>query len=125
MFHFLNGIVQFETGAENDAVCSFQPLFHFGAYIISGKADTVQAYNAGRVSVDDDEGAYVLYDLGHAANHGTGADSYELVDTAHTADDCMVFHGDVAGSSGKAGHDDMIAEVAVVCDVGIGLKHVK
>ena len=46
------------------------------------------------------------------------------MDTAHAADDRVVFHSDVAGCSGKAGHDDVVSEIAVVCHMGVCLKHI-
>ena len=124
LFHFQDGIIQLQAGTENEAVCLFQVALHFRRNVVAGKAYAVQAYHPGGVAVYDDEGAYVLHDLGHAAYHGAGADFNELVDTAHAADDCMVFYGDVACHAGEAGHDDVVAEVAVVGYMGVGLQHV-
>lgn len=99
-------------------------LLTSGGDIVSGESYAVQSDHSCRIAVNDHEWAYVLYDLGHAAHHGAGADLYELVDTAHAADDRVVFHSDVAGCSGKAGHDDVVSEIAVVCHMGVCLKHI-
>lgn len=124
LFHFMDSFVQLQAGTENGAVCFFKPASYFGGDIVSGESYAVQSDHSCRIAVNDHEWAYVLYDLGHAAHHGAGADFYELVDTAHAADDRVVFHSDVAGCSGKAGHDDVVSEIAVVCHMGVCLKHI-
>ena len=124
LFHFQDGIVQLEAGAENEAVCLFQVTLHFRGDVVAGKAYAVEAHYPGRVAVYDDEGAYVLHDFGHAAYHGAGTDLDELVDAAHAADDGVVFYGDVACYAGEAGHDDVVSEVAVMGYVGVSLQHI-
>ena len=124
LFHFEDGIVQFEAGTENEAIGLFQVALHFGADVISGEAYGVEAYDSGGIAVYNNEGAYVLDDFGHAANHGTGTDFDKLMDTAHASDDCMVFYGDVTGCSGEGAHDDMIPKVAVMGHMGVSLEHI-
>ena len=96
LFHFFYGFVEFQARAENEAVCFFERALGFGRDLVSGNADCVESYDSGRVAVGDDEGAYVLNDLGHTADHGKSTNLDELVDAAHGADDGMVFDGDVA-----------------------------
>ena len=124
LLHFVDGFMQLQTGTENGAVRFFQPASHFRGDIVSGNPHAVQSNHSCRIAVNDHERAYVLHNLGHAAHHGAGADFYELVDAAHAADDCVVFHDDVAGRAGKAGHDDVVSEIAVVCHMGVCLKHI-
>ena len=124
LLHFMDGVVQLQARAENEAVCLFQVALDFRSDIVPGKAYAVQPYYPGGVAVHNDEGAYVLYDFGHAAHHGAGADFYELVDSAHAADDGMAFHRYVAGCAGETGHDDVVSEIAVMGHMGIGLEHI-
>ena len=124
LFHFQDGIVQLEAGTENEAIGFFQVALHFGADVISGKAYGVETYDSGWIAVHYNEGAYVLDNFGHAADHGAGTDFYELMDSAHASDDCMIFYGYMSGCSGEGAHDDMIPKVAVVSDMGIGLQHI-
>ena len=124
LFHFMDCIVQLEAGTENEAIGLFQVALHFGADVVSCKTYGVEAYDSGGVAVYDHEGAYVLDDLGHAAYHGTGADLHKLVDAAHSADDCMVFHCYMACHAGEGAHNDMVTEVAVVSHMGVSLEHI-
>ena len=124
LFHFFYGFVEFQARAEEEAVGFLEGALDVGRDVVSCDAYAVQAYDSGGVAVGDDEGAYVLNDLGHAAYHGEGSYFDELVDAAHGADDSMVFDSDVAGNAGEAGYNDVIAEVAVVGYVGVCLKHV-
>lgn len=96
LFHFFYGFVEFQARAEEEAVGFLEGALDVGRDVVSCDAYAVQAYDSGGVAVGDDEGAYVLNDLGHAAYHGEGSYFDELVDAAHGADDGMVFDGDVA-----------------------------
>ena len=62
------------AGAENDAIGLLEEALAFRRDAISGKSDAVQPYDAGRIAIRDDIRADVLHDLGHAADHSTGAD---------------------------------------------------
>ena len=97
LFHFFYGFVEFQSRAEEETVGFLEGALDVGGNIISCDAYAVQSYDSGGVAVGDDEGAYVLDDLGHAAYHGEGSYFDELVDTAHGTDDGVVFDGDVAG----------------------------
>lgn len=96
LFHFFYGFVEFQARAEEEAVGFLEGALDVGRDVVSCDAYAVQAYDSGGVAVGDDEGAYVLNDLGHTADHGKSTNLDELVDAAHGADDGMVFDGDVA-----------------------------
>jgi len=66
------------------------------------------------------KGRDVFPNGGAAADNTMGADAGELMDPRHSADDGVVFHMDMAGQVGGIGHDDPVAELAVVGDVTIG-----
>ena len=124
LFHFFDGFRELHTGAENDAIGLLEEALAFRRNAISGESDAVQPYDAGRIAICDDIRADVLHDLGHAADHSTGANLDELVKAAHAADDGMVFDSDMACRAREGGHDDVVAEATVMCDVGIGLQHI-
>lgn len=124
LLHFFDGFGELHAGAKNDAIGFLEEALAFRRNAISGKADAVQPYDAGRIAIRDDVRADVLHDLGHAADHGAGTDLDELVKAAHAADDRMVFDSDMTCRAREGGHDDVVAEAAVMCDMGIGLQHI-
>ena len=124
LFHFQDSIIQFQAGTENEAIGLFQAALYFWCNLISGKADAIEAHYTSRVAVYDNEGAYILYDLGHAAYHSTGTDFDELMNPTHAADDCMVFDSNMACYAGEGRHDDIVPKVAVMGYMGVGLQHV-
>lgn len=124
LLHFFDGFGELHAGAENDAIGFLEEALVFRRNAISGKADAIEPYDAGRIAIRDDVRADVLHDLGHAANHGAGTDLDELVKAAHAADDRMVFDSDMTCRAREGGHDDVVTEAAVMCDMGIGLQHI-
>lgn len=124
LLHFFDGFGELHAGAENDAIGFLEKALAFRRNAISRKAYAVQPYDAGRIAIRDDIRADVLHDLGHAADHGAGTDLDELMKAAHAADDRMVFDGDMTCRAREGGHDDVVAEAAVMCDMGIGLQHI-
>ena len=52
------------------------------------------------------------------------ADAAELVDGGVAAKNRMIFHDHMSGQPGKSGHDDVIAQNAVVRDVYVGEEQI-
>ena len=124
LFHFRNCIDEFQIGTEDETVRFFEVIFGFRADLATGNTDAVEPYDASRVSVRNDEGADVLHDFRHAADHGAFADLHKLMNPRHGADDRVVLDDAVTGDPGVAGDDDVISDAAIVRDMGIGLKHI-
>jgi hypothetical protein len=61
-----------------------------------------------------------LGDDGATADVGVGSDSRELVHGRESADGGPLFDGDVSGECGGVGHDDVVADEAVVSDMCVG-----
>src|SRR5579871_1731105 len=59
---------------------------------------------------------------GHAADHRVLADPDELMDGAQTAENGVIAEHDMAGQRRVVGHDDMIADPAVMGDMGADHK---
>lgn len=124
LFHFLDRVGELEAGAENEAVRFFEVALHFRADVVSREPDAVETADTDRISFDEGEGADILHDTGHAADHAALPDFHELVDARHAADDRVVFDRDVARDAGEAGNDDAVSQIAVVRDMDVGLQHV-
>ncbi len=54
-----------------------------------------------------------------AADKGMGTDAHEVMDGAQGADCRPIFHGYVAAQRGRIRHDDVVADLAVMRDVGV------
>ena len=62
----------------------------------------------------------ILRNARHAAHESVGTDMAELVHCGKAADDRKVVHAYMPAESGSVGHDDVIAELAVMGDVRVG-----
>ena len=62
----------------------------------------------------------ILCNARHAAHESVGTDMAELVHCGKAADDRKVVHAYMPAESGSVGHDDVIAELAVMGDVRVG-----
>jgi hypothetical protein len=67
-----------------------------------------------RVTIGNDERRDILNYFGHTANHGIAANFYKLVYCCQSADDSTVLNDNVSCQSCHIGHDDIIADDAVV-----------
>src|SRR5919201_5955820 len=93
------------------------PLFAKAAPLQSNRVETV-----GRgVSRCDRLGKwqYILGKNTAATNVGMCADAHVLMHWAKRADRRPVFHDYMPGERGRVGHDDVIADHAIMGDVGI------
>ena len=72
------------------------------------------------VTGDQHEGSDIPPDRCAGGNHGEAANTGELMDGRHASQDCMVLDHHMSSNLSQVGHDDMITEVAVVGDVGVG-----
>lgn len=122
LFHFKNSLAQIESRTVQDAECFFQFPTDIFRYTGPRKADAVQADAACRLTIGDDKGRNILYDLGQAADHAVAANLDKLMDAGNAADDDPVFDGNVTGKTGTVTHDDMVADDTVMGYMGTGLE---
>ena len=62
----------------------------------------------------------ILRNPRHAADESVGADMPELVHCGKAADDRKIVHTHMPAEGGPVGHDDVVAELAVMGDVRVG-----
>ena len=72
------------------------------------------------ISIGNQEGRDILYDLGATSDDGMGADAAELVDSAESPDHRVIAHHNVACQGAVVGENHMITDDAVMGDVGVG-----
>lgn len=84
------------------------------------EADLVDAPDAGWVAIDNGEGRDVLHDLRDASGDAVCADAAKLVDCGEAGNDRVVIYDDVSGEGAVVREDDVVADLAVVGDVGVG-----
>ena len=85
------------------------------------QADAIEAVRVGlALGGSQREGQNILGDGGATAYVGMLPDTAELVHRAERTDTGIVLHRDVAGQGGAIGQDAMVADGAVVTDVGVG-----
>ena len=82
------------------------------------EADNVKPRQARPVADDGPIGNDVVGDAGFAADHGVLTDPDELMDRRQPADDCPFLDRDVPPQGGVVDHDDVIADLAVMGDMG-------
>lgn len=61
-----------------------------------------------------------MNDLGTAADHGKPAQSTKLVNSYETSNDAIVLDRNMARQCGYVGHDHIVTDHNIVCDVAIG-----
>src|ERR1700730_8571832 len=78
----------------------------------------VEADQTGPVAHHHTVGNYVALDASEAADHRMCADAGELMRRREPGEKCVVTHRDVTREEDVVRHDDMVAEMAVMGDVG-------
>lgn len=99
------------------------------ADVIFGKsaalqADQIQAAGAGGVAIDDHEWRYVLNDFGKSADDRMFPDPAELMDRSKAGNDRVILNRHVPREAAVVGKNDVIAELAVMRDVGVTEKQI-
>ena len=83
------------------------------------ESDLVDSAHFGRIAVGDEKGRNVLHDLGASAGDGVASDAAKLMDRGESADHGVVADLDVSGQRAVVREDHLVANDAVVRDVGV------
>lgn len=117
---FINALCEGEVFSEENSVGLFQGGLRFFTNIVPFQAFFIQGTGDGGIAVGQHIRRDVLDDFAAAADDGHGADAAKLMHGGNASDDGAVFHGDVASKGSDVGHHNVIAELAIVRDVGVG-----
>ena len=111
---------------KDDLECTVQFFDIFSGKAVAFKADPVDPGDPHPVSGagHDGEWRHILGQAGHSADIGKSADPGELMHPDETSQVGPVLHHDMAAQGGGVGHDHMIADPAIMGDMGIGHQHV-
>ena len=85
----------------------------------AAETDGVDRADFGGIAVGDHVGRDVLNDLRTSAGHGMRPDAAELVCGGEAGNNGVVPDGAMAGEAAIVGKDDVVAELAIVRDVGV------
>ena len=80
----------------------------------------VDPADGGWVTVDDRERWDVLNDLGDSSGNGMRSYLAELMDGGEAGNDSIVRDVNMASEGSVVGKDDIISDLAIVCDVSVG-----
>jgi len=114
------GLFDVQVGPAEEPVGFPQGADFFRGEPPAFQADLIDAADFGRIAVGDHEGGHVLNDLGAAADDGMTPNAAKLVDPAEAADNGVVLHHHMTGQGAIVGENDMMADQAIVGDVGVG-----
>src|SRR5215467_5249111 len=113
------------AGSEKDVVGPFQHRHTIGGESMTPQSHGIQSIHARAVaSGGTHERRKVLSQGTATADHRIGADTDVLVDAGQPTDYRMVANGDVSGQAGRIGHDQIVAQTAIVCHMAIGHEKV-
>ena len=117
---FLYGLSNGEVFPEKNTMGLLESRLGLFADFVSFQTLLVQGAGSSRVPISHHIGSHILHNLAAAANDGHGANAAELMHGSQTTNNGAVFDDDVTSKGGDVGHDDMIAQLAVVGDMGVG-----
>src|SRR5690606_19568837 len=91
--------------------------------LIAREAPSPQTYEIGAgqsraITDDDGVGHHIVLDSAHPADHGVYADPHKLVNRRKPAQNGMITDDDVAADRCVVRHDDVVADFAIMSDVG-------
>src|SRR5208282_1840719 len=110
-----------ELGGEQNLISVMDPADALAAEAAAFEADFVQPEGVGvAFGRGEREGQNILRNGSAAPDVGMRADAHELVDRAERSDHGPVFHGYVAAQGRSVREDGVVADHAVVRDVGVG-----
>lgn len=118
--NFLQGLGAVESAAIDGAVEFADYEDFFGGKSASFESDFIDHANFSRRSFGYHEWGNVLAGARACGDHGMGTDAAELVNPVAPGDYCVVADMDVPGEGGMPAHHDVVAEDAVVGDMGVG-----
>src|SRR5207302_6573917 len=116
--HFCDPVVESAVGREQKLIGAAQGLDVLATEAAAVHADDVEPTEAGAVAHDLAIGNDVALDTGHTANHRMLPDPHELVHRREAAQEGIILDDHMAGQSRVVRHDDMVANLAIMCDVG-------
>ena len=114
----LGGMLGGHSGTEDQPVCLVQRSDRLGAEIVPLQTDHVDAADLRGVALDEHVRGHVVDDSRQAADVAIGADPDELVQSDGAGDGGERLDVNVAGEHGVVGHEDAVAEHAIVADDG-------
>jgi len=119
-FDLVQGLCGIEVRPEHDLVHLLDSAPRLGVESRPPQPDRIGAMALAGVALDDHVGRDVFDHAGHASDERHRADHAFLVYAAQSAQGGAVFDVDVARERGAIGHDDEVADVAIVRNVRVG-----
>src|SRR2546425_10134862 len=108
-----------QAGAIEHAVGEFQLTTRLWAKPSTSESHRVQAIHCRWTPRCQEKGGHILYEPRTPAYHAVGPNTDKLMHAGHTANHGPIFHFHMPSERRQAGHNHMIAQHTVVCDVGL------
>ena len=121
--HFLqgrNGIFKFQTGFIDNFVGFFNLAYRVLAKPLPFQSDSIDAVRLGRLASNQHIRRYVPGDKTSHCGKTVLAYFAKLMDQSEATEYGKVFNQHMACNRSGIGHDDMVADYAVVGDMGVG-----